>query len=100
MGGGVQMHSPLVASRLYFCVHNCTSPSNDYAATTNRHSYTLKYQFFTDLQMLGLELLRDIQFGLPAILNNSLASYQSVAMYIGMHSHDQKMFGCASYSSD
>ena len=31
---------------------------------------------------LGLELLQGIQFGLPAILNNSLASYQSVATII------------------
>ena len=33
LGGvrGVQMHPPLVASNV-FCVHNCTSPSNDYAA--------------------------------------------------------------------
>ena len=28
---GVQMHPPLAASNV-FCVHNCTSPSNDYAA--------------------------------------------------------------------
>ena len=32
------------------------------AATTTRHSYTLTYQFLTDLQTF-LELLRDIQFG-------------------------------------
>ena len=33
---------------------------------------------------LGLELLRDIQFGLPAILNNSLASYEySILQYSG-----------------
>ena len=33
LGGvrGVQMHPPLAASNV-FCVHNCTSPSNDYAA--------------------------------------------------------------------
>jgi len=33
LGGvrGVQMHPPLVPSNV-FCVHNCTSPSNDYAA--------------------------------------------------------------------
>ena len=28
---GVQMHPPLVANIMYFCVHNLTSPSNDYA---------------------------------------------------------------------
>ena len=36
LGGvrGVQMHPPLAASKLimYFCVNNCTSPSNDYTA--------------------------------------------------------------------
>ena len=33
LGGvrGVQMHPPLAASNV-FCVHNCTSPTNDYAA--------------------------------------------------------------------
>ena len=33
LGGvrGVQMHPPLAASNV-FCVYNCTSPSNDYAA--------------------------------------------------------------------
>ena len=43
-----------MAARIYFCIHNCTSPSNDCAAatTTNNnqaqlhtHSYTLTYQF-------------------------------------------------------
>ena len=55
-----------------------------HAATTTRHSYTLAYQFLIwSLDVwLGLELLRDIQFGLPASLNNSLASYQSVATII------------------
>ena len=33
LGGvrGVQMHPPFAAINV-FCVHNCTSPSNDYAA--------------------------------------------------------------------
>ena len=37
LGGvrGVQMHPPLAASNV-FCVHNCTSPSNDYAAQGRR----------------------------------------------------------------
>ena len=48
------------------------------AATTTRHSYMLTYQFL----LLGLYLLRDIQFGPPAISNSSLASYQSVATII------------------
>ena len=35
LGGvrGVQMHPPLAASNV-FCVHNCTSPSNDYAMSS------------------------------------------------------------------
>ena len=37
---------------------------------------------------LGLELLRDIQFGLPATFNNSLASYQSVATIITWVCHE------------
>ena len=49
------------------------------ASAKTRHSYTLVYQFLTDL---GLEMLRDIQFGLPAILNNSLASYRTLATII------------------
>ena len=43
-----------------------------HAATTTRHSYTLTYQFLTDLQTF--ELLRDIQFGLPAILIGASAA--------------------------
>ena len=42
---------------VYFCVHNCTSPSNDYACSSGMQqqqpgtvSYTLTYQFLTDLQ--------------------------------------------------
>ena len=36
--------TPLWRLVMYFCVHNCTSPSNDYAAaTTTRHSCTLTY---------------------------------------------------------
>ena len=48
---GVQMHPPLAAS---FCVNNCTSHQMIIqqwnAATTTSHSYTLTYQFLTDLQ--------------------------------------------------
>ena len=50
LGGvrGVQMHPPLAASNV-FCVHNCTSPSNDYAAVTcsnnNQAQLQLAYQF-------------------------------------------------------
>ena len=50
---GVQMHPPLAASNVV-CVHNCTSPSNDYAgvacSNNNQASYTLTYQFLTDLR--------------------------------------------------
>ena len=48
---------------------------------------------------------RDIQFGLPAILNNSLASYHSVATIIicaltcRKWAWQPKIFGCASYAS-
>ena len=55
LGGvrGVQMHPPLAASNV-FCVHNCTVHQmimqQWHAATTTRHSYTLTYQFLTDLQ--------------------------------------------------
>ena len=65
LGGvrGVQMHPPLAASNV-FCVHNCTSPSNDYAAVACSNNnqaqlHTHVYQFLTD----RLGLLRDIQFG-------------------------------------
>jgi len=49
LGGvrGVQMHG-------HFCVHNCTSRQmiiqQWHTATTTRYSYTLTYQFLTDLQ--------------------------------------------------
>ena len=51
---GVQMHRPLWRLVMYFCVRNCTSPSNviqqwHATTTTTRHSYTLMYQFLTDL---------------------------------------------------
>ena len=41
---GVQMHPPLVAINV-FCVHNCTSPSNDYAAVacSSNHAGTVKH---------------------------------------------------------
>ena len=70
LGGvrGVQMHPPLAASNV-FCVHNCTSPSNDYAAVAC--SNNIQAQLHTHISVpywspdvwLGLELLRDIQFG-------------------------------------
>ena len=82
-----------------------------HAATTTRHSYTLTYQFLIAWSpdvWLDLELLWDIQFGLPAILNNSLASYQSVVtiitcyecIYVTGSGHgNPKIFGCTSCAS-
>ena len=82
----VQMHPPLAASSI-FCVHNCTSAWNGYAAVacSNNNQAQLHTRisipYWSPDVGLGLELLWDTQFGLPAILNNSLmllASYQSV----------------------
>ena len=78
--------TPLWQLVIYFCVHNCMSPSNEYAAVAcsnnnqaQLHSHVSVLYWSPDV-WLGLELLWVIQFGLPAILNNSLASYQSVAV--------------------
>jgi len=55
LGGikGVQMHSPLAASNVFLCitarVHRMIM-QQWHASTTTRHSYTLTYQFLTDLQ--------------------------------------------------
>ena len=46
-------------------------------ATTTRHSYTLMYQFFTDLRTF-LELLRDIQFGLPLRSDNNYMCHECI----------------------
>ena len=70
LGGvrGVQMHPPLAASNV-FCVHNCTSPSNNYAAVacSNNNQAQLhthvSVPYWSPDVWLGLELLRDIQFG-------------------------------------
>ena len=53
-----------------------------HSATTTRQSYTLtSIPYWSPDIWLCLDLLGDIQFGLPAILNNPLAtSYQSVVM--------------------
>jgi len=56
-------------------LHNCTSPSKDYAAVAWSHNN--QAQLHTHISVpyrfpdvwLGLELLQDIQFGLPAVLN-------------------------------
>ena len=62
LGGvrGVQMHPPLAASNV-FCVHNCTSPcSNNNQAQIHTH---VSVPYWSPDVWLGLELLRDIQFG-------------------------------------
>ena len=72
--------TPLWWLVMYFCVHNCTTPSNDYAAVAcsnnnqaQLHTRVSVPYWYLDV-WLGLELLWDIHVGLPAILNNSLAS--------------------------
>ena len=51
---------------MYFCVHNCTSPSNDYAAVAySSNQAQLHTHVSVPYVWLGLELLLDIQFGLP-----------------------------------
>ena len=57
LGGvrGVHMHPPLVASNVFSHktarIHQMIIQQWN-AATTTRHSYTLTYQFLTDLQMI------------------------------------------------
>ena len=60
------MHPPLAASNAYVTTRVHQMTIQQWHAATTRHSYALTYQFLTDLQTFGLELLRDIQFGLPA----------------------------------
>ena len=67
------MHPPLAASNV-FCVHNCTSPSNDYAAVAcssgmqQQQPGTVTHSRISSLLISRrltrpIELLRDIQFG-------------------------------------
>jgi len=63
------LHPSLVASNV-FCVHNCKSSSNDYAAVecsnnqqAQLHTRVSVPYWFPDIWQ-GLELLWDIQFGL------------------------------------
>ena len=49
-GKGGANAPPLWRLAMYFCIHNCTSPSNDYAAVACSNNsqaqlYTLTYQF-------------------------------------------------------
>ena len=78
---GVQMH-PFWRLVMYFFthMHNCLSPSNDYTAVAcsknnqaQLHTH-VSVPYWSPNVWLGLELLRDVQFGLSAILNNSLAT--------------------------
>ena len=50
-----------------------------HAVTTQLHTHVSARYWSLDV-WLGLDLLWDIQFRLPAILNNSLASYQSPSL--------------------
>ena len=59
----------------------CSVQTNPYLLAAQLHTHVSVPYWSPDV-WLGLELLRDIQFGLPAILNNSLASYRSVATII------------------
>ena len=64
--------TPLWRLVMYFCVHNCTSPSNDYAAVacSNNNQAQLhtheSVRYWSPDVWPGLELLRNIQFGLLA----------------------------------
>ena len=75
--------TPLWRLVMYFCVHICTSPSNDYTAVacSNNNQAQLhthiSVPYWSPDVCLGLELLWDIQFRLSPILNNSLASYNN-----------------------
>ena len=106
-GGGGCKCTPLWRLVMYFCVHICTSLSNDYTAVAcsnnnqaQLHTHVLVPYWSPDV-CLDLELLRDIQFGLPPILNNSLASYDNnyvchKCIYVTRNGHDNpKIFGRA-----
>ena len=87
------------------------NPSNDYAAVTCSNNNQAQLHTHVSVSYrspdvwLGLELLWDIQLGLPAILNNSLASYQpvttiitcvTIALIYRKWAWQFKIFGCAS----
>jgi len=80
---------------MYFYAHNCTSPSNDYSAvacSNSNQAWSHISSLLISRHLTRLTVVRDAQFGLPAILNNSLASYQSVAMTGSWHGN-QKIAG-------
>ena len=57
---------------MYFCIHICTSPSNHYTAVACSNNQAqlhthVSVPYWSPDVCLGLELLRDIQFGLLAI---------------------------------
>ena len=86
-------NAPLVAIVMYFCIHNCMSASNDYKAVacSNNNQAQLhthiSVPYWSPDVCLGLELLRDIQFGLPAILKLSTKILLCVSW---MHLCDRK----------
>ena len=61
--------TPLWWLVMYFCINNCTSPSNDYTAVecSNNNQAQLhthvSVPYWSPDDWLSLELLRDIQFG-------------------------------------
>ena len=67
--------TPLWWLVINFCVHICTSPSNDYTAvacSNNKQAQLhtrISVPYWSPDVCLGQELLRDIQFGLPAIFH-------------------------------
>ena len=83
-GKGGANAPPLWRLVMYFCVHICTSQSNDYTAVAFSNNNQAQLDTRTSVPCLsqdvylGLQLFRDIQFGLSAILNNSLASYDFI----------------------
>ena len=74
--------TPLWRLVMYFCVHIWASPSNDYTAVACCNNQAQLHSSLLISWRLSrpIELLRDIQFRLPAILNNSS----------WMHLHDRK----------
>ena len=80
---GVQMHPPLAASNVFLRTHLHESIKWLYSSSMQQQPGTVTHSCISSLILIsrrlciGLELIRDIQFGFPAILNNSLASYDN-----------------------
>ena len=97
----VQMHPPLWWLIMYFCVHNCTSPSNDHAAMacSNNNQAQLHIRvsvpYSSPDNWLGLELLRDIQFRQnPNWISQSNSSHECIHA-TGSGRGNPKIFRCA-----